>query len=601
MEWSSEGPGAPPACSSASAAVETLESKRRRVCRRVRARARARERVSAAVDVLLGFDVMCEVLAYYGVFPRLRDVCRRWRLLVCSEECYMHVVRGLGSPTPVPARGERTGGSRVAPAAAPWRAAWERTFHHVQWRKRPDTFMVDFPVSVIGSLANDEATLSQIYYTYPRVGLQFRRKFSLFGVQACEDLHRIALKKGVHLRSEPLLEEAEYLCTGRADGRIIKLDFASAENGDTEVVVWTDVAIELFTYPGSLTGAAPRFNQSLNQQERRAAYALNPLVSHAHLALGPDSDAGGDAQHSLSQVLVLHINEKGIVSILMASGVILQYSFRTGQRVHPPAVVPGPINNATSSSSSAAAASLPPGWLPPAAPVGGRLGWKSRERFEFKGSAAIGAVIDDRGAVHILHTSTRSWLTVEPLHMARHAASGGRGPAPRPRYVRTAGCYVVFWNGAPSGCGGSGPAGATAAAAGEAAAAGPPFYVEAWKCTEVRGVLRGTRVMCECYSASSSVHVDDSRVYVSASVDRRDVFIDVWSLSTGTFVSRIHAVNNSWSLEKAHLRTHLSKLFYSSPDAVIYYELNTNQDGSDTLCIRQLSSVPRQAYWVCRH
>eukprot|EP01059_Diplonema_ambulator_P010755 TRINITY_DN20791_c0_g1_i1.p1 TRINITY_DN20791_c0_g1~~TRINITY_DN20791_c0_g1_i1.p1 ORF type:complete len:562 (+),score=31.81 TRINITY_DN20791_c0_g1_i1:15-1700(+) len=497
-------------------------------------------------------DIFCEIVAFIYNFPALGAVCRRWHTMLDDDTIYLKVVSRLSAARGVTAEK----GNYLT-----WRDYWLNKYFHLAWRPVGGNLMVDFINSVIDNLSNEEGTLSQIYYTYPRVGLQFKQKFALFEINSCRSLARIALKKGTHLREEPCTEKAAFLTTGLATDRIVKLDFVTAKSQQvTKIVVWTTTTVELFNYVRSR-------DRGLTVAETKLKYQLCPLQSDRRLPL---------STHETQQILVIHINEQCVVSLLSYSSYasVSCYSFDTGQLLYT-SRVPGVVR----------------------AGIGGE--WKSRERFEFKGSSQIGALVDDAGVVQVFHHGAKKWCSVRskywelwkvnhggPMNDTEETGPGAKN-GPRPKYVRTTGCHVVVWN-----SGTLDPDTQT-----------PPYYVEIWKCSldAATPSLQTHRVLAECYTTISSVHIDEYRCYVNIILENKDVLIDVWDLSMGAFVCRVHAVNNSWSLEKDQVRTHLSKIFWSSDDCLIYYELNTKSDNTNALSFRQLSCVPQGEYWeTCR-
>eukprot|EP00756_Hemistasia_phaeocysticola_P056045 Hpha_TRINITY_DN3206_c0_g1::TRINITY_DN3206_c0_g1_i1::g.186008::m.186008 len=515
-----------------------------------------------------------EVLAYLSDFPRLAAVSRRWAEFVRSDTLYAQILAGHcdadGSRWPCQSARSAESGSE--------RHRWELAYGHVAWRDSELAHVVDFATAGISNLANDEGALSQIYYTYPRVGLQFKRKFAVYGIQACTNLERIALKKGAHLHCPPCVQDAAYLFTGQARNRIIKLDFTSTmpsvacecircseasetdslQRAVTSVVVWTEQAVELFCWQP--TGC-------LSQEERRAKYHLQPVQR------GTTLDTSEVLSHSA--ILIMHINEDNLISILHSDSnsgrggklSVFQFDGSEGRYLFT-TDVPGPVRSADGSEKGE---------------------WKSRERFEFKGSRKLGALIDDDGLVHVFHFDTRTWKTLRATWWMRWQRVPGHeeyGHGPKPKYLRAAGNTVAVWN-----CGEQ-----------------RPLYFEVWRVRPHPSVsgpeqpLVASRILCECYRTISSVHVDETRCFVHISRENKDVVVDVWDISKGCFISRVHALNNAWSGEKENVKTYLSRLFWSSPDSVIYYELNTNQALSrNVLSFRQLSALPRQAYLdTCR-
>eukprot|EP01065_Artemidia_motanka_P028639 TRINITY_DN3412_c0_g1_i1.p1 TRINITY_DN3412_c0_g1~~TRINITY_DN3412_c0_g1_i1.p1 ORF type:complete len:683 (+),score=208.49 TRINITY_DN3412_c0_g1_i1:51-2051(+) len=578
--------------------------------------ARRRRRRDGSQVHDLDVRTFCAVAAFLHDFPRLALVCRRWTGFLRDDSVYRYVLTSLAEidgrtcrrpvgPDPSAIRRPRAvqqaaAAARATVVAPSFKHQWLMAYAHAAWRSDDSQLMVDFATSGVSNLSNDEGALSQIYYTYPRVGLQFMRKFALFGISACTDLERVALKKGTHLGCDAIVEEAEHLVTGQARDRIVKLDFTTATasglcqctdcsrqaatGGDagaaTSVVVWTASGIELFTC---------EVNTRLTVRERRMKYSLQPAQSVCMLG------TAGVLRHS--DILMIHINEENVISILHSDSdthtgkvSVFRFAGGAGQFLFS-TDVPGPVRSSSGSEKGE---------------------WKSRERFEFKGSTRLGALIDDNGTVHVFHFDTRSWssITARWWDLWREGAAGDAEdtecPAPKPKYLRAAGNCVVFWNDAskPS-------AGRT----------GPPLYFEVWRVRpcgpsahyeddppaavaahDTDGRLWATRILCECYSSITSVHVDETRCFVHASRDNKDVIVDVWDIHVGQFVSRIYAVKNSWSLEKDQVKTYLSRLFWSSADSVIYYELNTNQMLSrNVLSFRQLSCVRKEEYWEeCR-
>ena len=552
-------------------------------------------------------ELLCHIFSNIENFPALSAVSKSWQSLCGSEQCFRSIVLRLEHST------ARRGTTALQSyGVSTWKALWQAKHFHMRWRKSGSRLMVDFPAGVINSLTNDESALSQIYYTYPRVGLQFKRKFALYAVETCHDLFRIALKKGVHLRSEPMLEDAEFLCSGYVDDAIIKLDFTtstestkqhefSAQTAEdvrikaqqklaevTNIVVWTARGVDLITFERQAAF------QGMTTEERKQIYAMTPLRSKGRLRL---------VGHSVADILVIHINANNVISLLCKDGRIHFYDFTSASHMFS-VTVPGRLIAAGSEN----------------------IKWKSREKFDFKGSPHIGTVIDSLGLVHVLVFATRKWHTIRARFLEKYVAESSGSDtfmldseesvpppvrAPKPRFVRAAGHCVVFWNGLASASSLPVPPSdvpwsadvensISSLGAGVLGGGPPPYYVEAWRCSNsAGGGFKPRKMICECYSSSSSVHIDEARMYVSASIERRDVFVDIWSLATGTFISRVHAVNNSWSLEKENMRTHLSKLFWSTNGTLLYYELNTRRDNSNSLCFRQLCSVPSDEYWVC--
>eukprot|EP01063_Lacrimia_lanifica_P014093 TRINITY_DN20760_c0_g1_i1.p1 TRINITY_DN20760_c0_g1~~TRINITY_DN20760_c0_g1_i1.p1 ORF type:complete len:572 (+),score=119.96 TRINITY_DN20760_c0_g1_i1:74-1789(+) len=499
----------------------------------------------------VGVHVFHAIVTCLVDFPRLACVSRAWRDALATVDVYVFALQQMHALW-------RPEGA-AALSAAGWRECWRQRVLHGAWRPSKATMMVDFVSSVIDNLTNEEGTASQIYYTFPRVGLQFKRRFTLYGLAPVRNLTRVALKKGVHIRTPPCAEDAEFVATGQVQGRIVKLDFTttSAEDGtrETDVVVWTSDGVELFTFPESGAGDA---TAGLTQAERKVMYSLCPRTSTRELLL---------EGHRLCDFLVLHINDTKVITALSCGATVLTaalsfYDFSTGARKGT-TVVPGPIRAELSATSS------------------DKGEWKSRERFDFKGSVDIGAVIDDDGIVQVYHFALGAWCcVVAELWLSWRGgarAADGRRTGPKPKYVRTAGNYVAIWNGTTND---------------------PPYYVEVWQIVCEGRQLRPRQVLCECYSSISSVHIDETRCYVNATMDCKDVMVDTWDLVLGRFVSRVHSVHNAWSLEKQFTRTHLSKLFWSCEDCAIYYELNTCHNSGSVLSFRQLTCVEQDAYWT---
>eukprot|EP00755_Sulcionema_specki_P036728 Sspe_Gene.22485::Locus_8571_Transcript_1_2_Confidence_0.667_Length_1202::g.22485::m.22485 len=349
----------------------------------------------------LDLQIFCEIMSYLTNFPYLAIVSRQWSNILSSDTVYMNIMTSLQDASL--GRTPFGGGSRRCRSH---KELWEMTYGHYAWRNNvQNRLMVDFATSGVSNLSNDEGALSQIYYTFPRVGLQFKRKFALFSIACCTDLERIALKKGTHLGKEPCQEEAEYLVTGEASDKIMKLDFTTitvdtkgnvvnvgCAPGDsthdapgcstvTNVVVWTSSAVELFSC---------RAEPHLTVFERRVKYSMVPVQRTGVLQT--------EDQFQHSEILIIHINEANIVSILSCGddheGQISVFNFHEGRFLFS-TVVPGPIVGTS-----------------PA--TGKRSEWKSRERFEFKGSTQVGAIIDEEGHVHVFHFNTQTWCSIKP-------------------------------------------------------------------------------------------------------------------------------------------------------------------------------------------
>eukprot|EP01060_Flectonema_neradi_P022071 TRINITY_DN3028_c0_g1_i2.p1 TRINITY_DN3028_c0_g1~~TRINITY_DN3028_c0_g1_i2.p1 ORF type:complete len:561 (+),score=51.47 TRINITY_DN3028_c0_g1_i2:141-1685(+) len=437
------------------------------------------------------------------------------------------------------------------------REYWEANFLHKHWRaSRGDNLMVDFESSRIPNLMKDDEQSSQMYYTFPRVGLQFKTKFTLYSINMCNNLSRIAFKKGSHLDTLPCTETAEYLVTGIAKDTIVKLDFSVDSEGYTNVVVWTVSAIELFVIP-------PDSSKGLSVTERERRDALNPLTRTKILSrqgeLGPDR-----------KILLIHINDEGNIGILSTKtstgcGMLHTFNFKTGLLVDE-TVVPSPIQSDPSVATGE---------------------WKSRERCDFKGSNEVAALIDDSGVVQAYHHEAKQWC---PCHAKYFNPDNQSGP--RPKLLRVSGSYVLFWNN--SGSSGNDPQGDSQLQL--------PYYVEVHQITynknDLGGSLSSKRVLCECYSSISSAYVDGHRCYISAVLPSNDMFIDVWDHS-GNFVSRIHSVNNRWSPQKKYSRIYISKVFWTYNGGLMYVELASDSQNIK-MAFRQVLCVPKEEYWqVC--
>ncbi|KAJ9473101.1 hypothetical protein DIPPA_33246 [Diplonema papillatum] len=484
-------------------------------------------------------ELFYDILAFLADFAHLASVSRSWRKVLSDDTTYHRLVQKMNVRTRLDLTAEY----------ASWHEYWDQSCRHASWRPSPVTRPVDFGLATIG--IEIEGVLSQIYYTYPRFGLQFNRKFSLYAVDAVRDLTRIALKKGVHINKLPYVPPATFLAIGKVADDLVKLDFVTSADPatateTTRIVAWTVSGVELFQHHRLLRG------EQFTSEEAQMKYSLCPLK--ARLMLQLESVAHDD-------VLIIHVNDKNVVAVLSCPGIVSYYDFDTGEFRHA-TTVPGPIQTTPD-----------------------RGEWRSRERFEFKGSSSIGAIIDDDGIVHVYSFVAKQWLTIAGKYWPlRGELLGPTGP--RPGYLRTAGDYVVFWNAPPH--------------------PSPPVVIEVYRIVveTVDGeyVLRKKQILCELYTSISSVHIDSHRCYVNVALQSKDVIIDVWDLYRARFVSRVYAINNEWSKEKENdLDTHLCRLFWSTHDTVVYYELNSRGRKGNSICLRQVSCLPLQQYEsVCR-
>ena len=481
--------------------------------------------------LLCPIPVICDIWSFISAIPRLALVCKRWKEMTEDEHVWQLISGNIGSID--------------FSGCANMREFWESNYCHKKWRPSNDNLMVDFESSRIPNLENDEGAISQMYYTYPRVGLQFKTRFTLYCIETCDNLTRIALKKGCHLGMPPCTETAEYLATGLASDTIVKLDFSVDRSFHTNVVVWTHSSIELFIIP-------PKTYRGLTVSERRFIYELKPLTRSRVIS------TQGELGFPGRKVLLIHINDEGNIGVLttiesQSMGMLHIFNFNTGKLLHEVAV-----NSNISPDSSV--------------PTGE---WKSRERSDFKGSSEIAALIDDAGVVQVYHYEAKQWCTCPAKY---YNSDNGNGP--RPKLLRTSGSLIIFWN---SGSQNS----------------QPPYYVEVHKINYRKDSyteLSSTRVLCECYSTINSAYIDNFRCYVSAVLPNNDMFVDVWD-TKGGFVSRTHSVNNAWSPEKKTSRIYMSKVFWSYNGGVMYFELASSSSRDIKMAFRQVLCVPKIEYW----
>eukprot|EP00760_Papus_ankaliazontas_P034487 PhM_4_TR7221/c0_g1_i1/m.79078 len=503
--------------------------------------------------------LLFEIFAYLPTpFVTTTPVCRSWYRaahdtsfpsmyltpteLACAEE------RSRTTSVPLQVQCHRS------ECHQPWMSSGVSNQHqhstHTSTSTSTSHMVVDFVNSVITNLGNDEGTLSQIYYTHPCIVLQSRRKFSVFLLSCCHDPERIVFKKGSHIRCAPVAEECTFVVSARANDRLIKLDFM-ATRGNTllRTVGWTESGIELFDLDMTVS------ESNLTANERREKYRMRPLGSHRALHIPPE------AGFSCHDMLILHLNEAGVISILtnVDTGKVHFFDYESGAYVGCTAV-PGPVSPERRATASTTTAN-----------GGGSLGeWKSRERFEFRGSNAIGGIIDDRGVVHIFNRASSRWTTLAPN--AEHAFA--------PRYLRVHSDTLVYWCDRP-----------------EAAAS----YIDVWSVPPSRTASARKRISRTYASAIVSVHLDRHRLFVQVLKDpspHTDTFIDIWALLPEPRpLVRCHNRLALWSPRTDTRRTVLSRLFWSDWDTLLYYELNHDpHEVRYVMSIRQISCVDRDAY-----